>query len=192
MTELMSALSIAAIFALLWLYTDYRVERLRQDVFSLRDDLFDQARAGRIAFDSQAYLATRSMLNGVIRFSHRISFSRFASYTLVIPARVMKSAAGDFDRALSASSAQDRALCARYLTGANVLVLKHILTSPLVLVLVIPPVVGIALSKTGFDVAGRLLRAFRHQLQDFDTVAYFEGRKTARGAPVATDWQQLA
>jgi len=44
---------------------------LRQNLFEVRDSLFDDARAGKIAFDSPAYRNTRLMLNGMIRFGHR-------------------------------------------------------------------------------------------------------------------------
>ena len=36
---------------MLWLYQDYRTDAFRQKMFNLRDDLFDEARHGKIDFD---------------------------------------------------------------------------------------------------------------------------------------------
>jgi hypothetical protein len=55
----------------------HRIDALRQTLFSLRDELFDFAANGGIAFDAPAYLVSRSSINSLIRFAHRITASRF-------------------------------------------------------------------------------------------------------------------
>lgn len=57
-----------------WLYRDYRLDYFRQRLFALRDQLFDLASEGKVGFDSDAYRLTRSMLNGTIRFGHKLGF----------------------------------------------------------------------------------------------------------------------
>ena len=74
LTALSTTLSLLALWALFhWLYRDYRVDLFRQRMFTLRDQLFDIAASGRIAFDDPAYGKLRSMINGYIRFAHRIN-----------------------------------------------------------------------------------------------------------------------
>ena len=56
-----------------WLYKDYAVDKIRQEMFSLRDDLFVEAAKGLIDFNHPAYTTLRRMMNGGIRFAHRIN-----------------------------------------------------------------------------------------------------------------------
>lgn len=55
------------------LFKDYIVDSYRQEVFCLRDDLFDFAASGNIDFKHPAYCVLRRKMNGYIRFSHRIT-----------------------------------------------------------------------------------------------------------------------
>lgn len=55
-----------------WLYWDYRVDRTRQALFTIRDDLFDLAAAGALPFAHPAYVLLRKTINGIVRFTHRI------------------------------------------------------------------------------------------------------------------------
>ena len=60
--------------SLFWLFRDYRIDVFRQNMFALRDELFDFASEGKIAFDHPAYRSLRAACNGYIRFGHRVSF----------------------------------------------------------------------------------------------------------------------
>jgi hypothetical protein len=177
MNELMSVLSLIGISAfLLFPYNSFRIDNVRQKTFALRDKLFDEARLGNIGFDSPAYGATRSMLNGVIRYSHRISFSRMISFRLLISDRMMKDSGDGLARAMSASSAADRELCSKYISNLNVIVFEHVFSSPFVLIFVIPQVLAITLSKIGFDFAGRIVQVCKQQFAEFDRIAFREGQ----------------
>jgi len=55
---------------------EYRVDHTRQKLFAIRDELFDYAADGGIGFDEVAYGRLRTLLNSLIRFSHRLTFSR--------------------------------------------------------------------------------------------------------------------
>jgi len=57
-------------------------ERYRQKLFEVRDELFDYARSGGIDFKDPAYVAVRSFVNSLMRFSHRISVTRLATFVL--------------------------------------------------------------------------------------------------------------
>lgn len=71
---LVSGIGIAI---LLYLYRDYRIDRLRDDIFALRDEMFDYAMSNGIV-DDPAYRRVRQAFNGMLRFCHKISFFRLS------------------------------------------------------------------------------------------------------------------
>ncbi|MGA2131199.1 MAG: hypothetical protein ABSH50_02705 [Bryobacteraceae bacterium] len=76
-----AALHLSFVLALLWilvfrLASDYRTDALRDKLFAVREKLFDYAVTGNISFDDPAYTKLRMLLNGLIRFAHRLTFSR--------------------------------------------------------------------------------------------------------------------
>lgn len=56
-----------------WRYRTYQVDAFREDMFILRDTLFDEASEGLIDFNHPAYGILRRTMNGFIRFGHRLS-----------------------------------------------------------------------------------------------------------------------
>ena len=48
------------------------IDTFRQRVFEIRDEMFDYAAAGNIDFNHPAYGTIRTLMNGYIRFAHRI------------------------------------------------------------------------------------------------------------------------
>jgi hypothetical protein len=76
---LLTALGISYLY--FWAFRQYRIDRFRQNVFAVRDDLFMYAAEGNIDFNHPAYTTLRNVLNGYIRFSHRISFLHLVLHT---------------------------------------------------------------------------------------------------------------
>lgn len=72
----------AVVLWLLWHYPWRRScqFRYRQKLFEVRDQLFDFARSGQIDFTDPAYVALRSYINSMIRFSNAISVTRLATF----------------------------------------------------------------------------------------------------------------
>jgi hypothetical protein len=74
-TVIQSAFALAI---LLWMLMvclpNQRLDIFRQQMFAVRDELFDYAHGGNIAFDHPAYLLLRKSMNGFIRYGHRLSF----------------------------------------------------------------------------------------------------------------------
>ena len=177
MIAIQSLISLAALlFLLLVLFNGYREDRLRQELFELRDRLFDEAVEGNVSFDSHAYQATRLLLNGMLRFAHRLSLSRFViAVPLINPDRIRHAGAA-FDAAFSSSSAADRALCMGYVDQANRLFAKHLMTSPFFFVVLIP-LVSTLLAKAGFDLAAMSVKRLALPFRNFDRVAFAEGCK---------------
>jgi hypothetical protein len=60
----------------MWLIwrADQRTDIFRQQMFSIRDELFDFALDGNIDFQHPAYYLLRNSMNGFIRYAHRLTF----------------------------------------------------------------------------------------------------------------------
>lgn len=69
--SLLGLIGIWAIWYFLW--KPQRVDVLRQRLFALRSDLFDLAANDAVSFSHPAYTELRMMINGVIKFAHRVS-----------------------------------------------------------------------------------------------------------------------
>jgi hypothetical protein len=70
-----SAVGLAILFTMLLIWVPaLRLDIFRQKMFSLRDEFFDYAKAGKIQFDHPAYLLLRKSMNGFLRYGHRLSF----------------------------------------------------------------------------------------------------------------------
>jgi hypothetical protein len=71
---------VIGLFALWFLYffcwREHRIDTYRQRLFGVRDELFDYAASGAVGFDDPAYATLRDLSNGLIRFAHRLTFTR--------------------------------------------------------------------------------------------------------------------
>jgi hypothetical protein len=61
----------------LWFYfiKEQRVDAFREQLFTIRRDLFLLAANGEISFDSRPYIELRYLINGMLRFGHHITFT---------------------------------------------------------------------------------------------------------------------
>lgn len=72
---LQSAACVAVLgIVLLHFWSAARLDAFRQEMFIVRDELFDYAASGKIEFDSPAYRLLRQMMNGYIRYGHQLTF----------------------------------------------------------------------------------------------------------------------
>jgi len=83
MSELQAANVLQAIVVwALWavvifkLWPDSIVDSFRQQMFCVRDEMFDFAAAGNISFDDPAYVLLRKQMNGLIRYGHHLTLFR--------------------------------------------------------------------------------------------------------------------
>lgn len=84
-----SGVSICALVYLgWWVYPLYRIDLFRQEIFSLRDELFDLAADGQIGFDNPAYLKLRRLMNKTARFGHRATMPQLLAWRFFMGARV--------------------------------------------------------------------------------------------------------
>jgi hypothetical protein len=76
-TILQSAVFLALLLVLvLKLWPSLRLDTFRQRMFVVRDELFDYAASGKIAFNDPAYRLLRQSMNGFIRYAHQLTFFR--------------------------------------------------------------------------------------------------------------------
>lgn len=61
----------------------FAVDWARDRMFEAREQLFDAASDGRIAFDDPAYREIRGSINSLIRYAHGVSLSRLLFHALV-------------------------------------------------------------------------------------------------------------
>lgn len=176
MIALQSLISLFLLLLLGLLYNRYRVDKLRQELFAVRDELFDRARSGEIAFDSRSYTTARLIINGMIRFAHKISISELLLFRFLMPKGSAEYMQNRVQQLFGVMSAEERALADEYVGRANLLVIRHIGSSPFFLLTVLPPVILVVAAKAGYDVASLLKARFERQLRSLDTAAYNEGR----------------
>jgi hypothetical protein len=71
---IVSTLSLAGLWVLFyWPYREYRRDKLRTELFELRQDLFDLARNGDLEFSHPVYALLRTTINGFIRVGHEFN-----------------------------------------------------------------------------------------------------------------------
>ncbi len=75
-TFLASLASVILLLIVLRLFADLRLDAFRQDMFALRDEVFDFAMNGNIGFSHPSYRLLRKSMNGFIRYAHNLTFYR--------------------------------------------------------------------------------------------------------------------
>jgi hypothetical protein len=74
-----SAIQFALALLFIWIaifvfWRNYRIDKFRDELFALRNELFDYAAKGGVSFDEPAYGILRNTMNGLLRYAERISF----------------------------------------------------------------------------------------------------------------------
>jgi hypothetical protein len=64
------------VFVFCKMIPEWRLDSFRQNVFIVRDELFDYAADGYISFDHPAYILLRRQMNGLIRYGHHLTVFR--------------------------------------------------------------------------------------------------------------------
>ncbi len=72
-TAIITTISLSGILLLLGRFRGCAVDSFRQEIFALRDELFDRAASGAaISFDHPAYGMLRSTMNGFVRWADQL------------------------------------------------------------------------------------------------------------------------
>ena len=120
-TVAVAGIAISA-WVLFYEYPRSAIELTRNELFSLRDELFELGQKGEIPFDSDAYTILRGLLNGMIRYAHDISGTQLIATQLIRS----KSAThysdhikSSWNQAQSALPAKSRSEASRIMTRAT-------------------------------------------------------------------------
>lgn len=151
-------------------YRDYWVDRTRQQLFEIRDSLFDAAVSGSISFSSIAYRETRDSINSLIRYTHELGYTRIVVAVLVIWAFRVSENVKEFEsarqNAISQLPSEARKIAEEATRRVHGTMLRHLIfASPVVsLILAIPFIIcaiGLVLITASFVGARRSLSALR-------------------------------
>jgi hypothetical protein len=190
--------TLAGLVALwgLWyfLLKEQRIDKYREELFAIRDELFDMAANGELKFQHRSYTEFRLLLNGMLRFAHR---ANLVGLTIaVLRSHLRKGAPEGFTRwenSLQELPTPTRCkLLKLHQRMANVFMLHLVTGSPTLSVLAGPPLlvnffgaicrrvlaanwVRLSLQR-GVDRALAKV-AGRTQVQAFETDAYFSERE---------------
>lgn len=172
--------SILGIWILLfWLYRDLVTDSFRQEMFALRDELFDAAEDGVIDFAHPAYGLLRSTMNGFIRFTHRMTL--LDVLLLSIGGRNSdvldkeSSFSSRLGRELDTLDPTTSTVLKNFHSRMNVMVLKHVFrSSPVLVALIVPAVIGSLAVVLCLD---QLLTLFRTPLDEIDSTAWHVGQE---------------
>lgn len=183
-TELMAAFvslfSLAGLLVLLRLYRDYTVDRFRQEMFALRDEVFDFAASGGIAFRHPAYGTLRLTMNGFVRWADRLRLMDVVFLRLMSRRDVGENTKfdADWERALDSLDDTSRRRMNEFRDRMHQVLIAHLLRrAPVVFATLIVSVVTWAM---GIRLANFVLERTKALLAGVDAEAF--GR-----APAPTD-----
>jgi hypothetical protein len=179
--------AMAIFYLMTSIYPKCLVDRYRQHLFEVRDDLFIYAAKGNIGFDHRAYANLRMMLNGAIRFADRFSFTYVASMFVLLRSIQFDDTESDkFSEDLRSSIAELPEEVQAYLQNvrkklktatAFLLIFKSPIALPLLLLMIPLVVVGRIFGKTKKSAMEFLIDA--SYWKKFDWGTWYEGKRLA-------------
>lgn len=127
---------VCTVFLVLWvmfftMHRSFHIARTRQRLFGIRASLFNAALDGKIGFDDPAYRQVRQVLNGMIRFTHNLSFFRMGAI-VIFNRYVHKGLLGDFnsrlEQALDKLTLEQKELLLNSLDEAHLQIVRHLMS----------------------------------------------------------------
>ncbi len=168
-TTIITAISLAGVYVMFfWVLRSYQVDAFRQRMFALRDEWFDYADSGGISFEHAAYRNVRNMMNGHIRFAHRLDLGAVGFALAIKPEE--KDALSRFgpvaalDAAMSDLDEQTKDIVKDFRRRMSVLVAGHIFLSPLAVVTVAPALAFLVVLRVNIIGARRLWAAWNRDI----------------------------
>jgi hypothetical protein len=137
-----SLISIILLFVVIRLWASLRLDLFRQEMFALRDRMFDYAMDGNIDFSHPAYRLLRKSMNGFIRYAHNLTFYRLTVTMLqwrVLSHRPELKWAEEWNKALEEipNEAVRRDLITFHTQSATLVAKRIVLGSPVLVLLLI-------------------------------------------------------
>lgn len=177
-----SVLSLIGLLVLLRLYRDYSVDRFRQEMFALRDEVFDFAASGGIAFRHPAYGMLRLTMNGFVRWADRLRLMEIIFFRLLSRRDLGDNSRFDADWEKALNGLNDTAQCRMngFRDRMHQVLISHLLfRSPIVVVTLIVPLLTWAV---GVRLVIFVMERTKAVLAGVDAVAFGYGE-----TPTASD-----
>ncbi len=159
-------------FVAFGLWPAQREDLFRQQMFALRDELFDFAADGKIEFDDPTYSLLRQLMNGFIRYAHNLTLYRTLMSFLkwrCTSHEPLKGWTVSWEQALNNVPDQEtKTKLQEFHSRASMLVVSQLVLSPGLLISVVPLLVLIAVLHTQWlnlrniynDVTGKIPMSF--------------------------------
>ncbi len=174
---LTSILSLIGILVLLRLHRDTSVDRFREDLFALRDEMFDFAASGGVEFRHPAYGMLRLTMNGFLRWADRLHLLRIVLLRFAYPREDRRRDDGfraAWKRSLLELDSEGQARMNEYRDRMHRIVAEYVLfRSPAPMATIVVPVVAAVMGSTLTNFALRVLK--NRWLDDLDAVAFEYG-----------------
>lgn len=115
--------------AVYYLWQDFRNDSYREDIFSVRDEMFLYGADGNISFDHPAYTLLRARMNGLLRHGHELTLTRLL--TLVAACKDMQidpnSPFSVWERVVDQLPAKTQEQMKEFNKRTNIFVLQHLM-----------------------------------------------------------------
>lgn len=134
-------------------YRAYRLDKFRQHLFWIRDDLFMRAVKEEVPFDSVAYRMTRDMLNGSLRFAHELGVFRLVMvfWESKKNRKLQEVFVHDMKGALEELSEDQKKVILTVHAQMHLAMLHHLIKSSAVLMMLVLVSGSLVLGKKSFD-----------------------------------------
>lgn len=134
-------LGAISVFGIWWLYfieyQQYRLDKTRQELFTIRDELFSSWDESKRSFDEPAYGMMRTTLNGMTRFTHKLSairlFAAIYADISVTDGEKTKQYEAAFNKALGRLELSERKTISNARNNMHEVIIRHMLFSSLIL-----------------------------------------------------------
>ena len=116
-------------FAYTFMYRRAKRDRFREDLFTIRDSLFDYIWQNELSYELPAYQELRDLLNGAIRFAAEMSFT-----SLLLYRRALRDVVPESSLLETINSIEDLAVRKRFLNTyqeVGIRMAKHVLPFPI-------------------------------------------------------------
>jgi hypothetical protein len=124
-----------------YLWPDFRNDSYREDIFSVRDEMFMYAAKNCVPFDHPAYTILRTRMNGLLRHGHELTLTRllilFAVYKDL--ERIPNESFNEWERAVEQLPDQAQEQMRDFNKRTNIFVLQHLVFRSFFLYLVVRP-----------------------------------------------------
>lgn len=159
----------------------------RQRIFEIRDEMFFYAADGNIDFNHPAYGTVRTLMNGYIRFAHRIEFLPML-FLFLLKRKQIKKESGDFanklNGAIQSLDSDVQKTMKNYTERTAVEAAKYVLwTSPPLMAMAIPFIIILFVVALAFKMLGsfaKLSEFLQAQTENFrllDHIAFSEAKR---------------